>query len=401
MSNKIIYPVLIIIFSILIVYAILSKRKNDKLNNNIEKFLSYNPVDTSNDNLANNNINNYVITANFANGSWTTPWTHIDNHGRIKHYNTITIDDVMKYDSNKSSYGTIHFTNSSNYHYHYNITYIYNENIVGKSKNNNNQYIFIKIFNIFSQESTEAPQSYGTVTSYVKMYNGNQVSNSFYSYKIMDISNSQYVQKLLNTSNTYVPKPAEVFDLDTYNTITTKYQYAPNVVSMTYGSTNNKVLNKINQNYKDGIIYCIQRVYASVTKNKITTKMSSNIILPGAQGNSIGSYVIIKSMKSDYDEMGLTSYFKPSATILYFYKMNNVSNTYTYSDPNLYNIPSSSFNLQNNANNMYSSNIQYNNLNSVTQTNTSNYTLISVGSFTTTDINQEIKIPFSNVYNLF
>ena len=46
MSNKIIYPILVIIFSILIVYALLNKRKNDKLNNNIERFLIYNPVDT-------------------------------------------------------------------------------------------------------------------------------------------------------------------------------------------------------------------------------------------------------------------------------------------------------------------------------------------------------------------
>ena len=41
MFDSIIYPILIIIFSLLIVYAILNKKNNDKLNNNIEKFIDY------------------------------------------------------------------------------------------------------------------------------------------------------------------------------------------------------------------------------------------------------------------------------------------------------------------------------------------------------------------------
>ena len=403
MSNKIIYPVLIIIFSILIIYALLSKRKNDKLNNNIEKFLSYNPVDTSNDNLSNNNINNYIITKDFANGSWTTPWTHIDNNGQIKHVMTIEVDNTMTYNSSLDSYGKVHFTDYSNNHYHYSINYIYNENIVGKPKNKNsgNNYIFIKIFNIFSNESTDAPESNGTITALVKMYNGNQVTHTFYSYKIQDMSNTQYVQKLLDTSNSYIPKPPEIFDLPTYQTITNKYKYAPELITMTYGPTNNTILNKINQNYSGGIRYSIQRVFSSVTGNNITTAMSPTITLPGAQGNSIGSYVVIKSFKSDFDGMGLTSYFKPVSTLLFFYKMTNLSTAYSFSDTNLYNTPNSTFNLKNNSSNMYQSNIQYNNLNSITQTNTSTYQLVSVGSFGVNDIDQEIKVSFSKVYNLF
>lgn len=400
MSNKIIYPILVIIFSILIVYALLNKRKNDKLNNNIEKFLSYDPVDTSNNNLTNNNINNYIITNNFANGNWTTPWTTINNN-TIQNTMTINVTKFQQFNKIINDYGAIKLIDNKNTQYDYIITYIYNENIVGKSKNGNNNYIFIKIFNVFSDESKEAPQNNGSVTSLVKMYNGDQVTQTFYSFKILDMKDIQYVQKLLSNGNSYIPKPPEIYDLNTYKTIITKYQYAPNVLSLEYNTRNDTILNKINQNYSSGIRYCLQRVITSITGNKITTAMSPSIILPGSKGDNIGTFLIIKSFKSDYDTMNLNTYFKPVSTILYFYKMSNYTTAYSFSDANLYNTPNSTFNLKNNSNNMYQSNIQYNNLNSIKETNTSTYQLIPVGNFTVTDINQEIKVPFSKIYNLF
>ena len=316
---------------------------------------------------------------------------------------TINVNRSMNIFTPQSSdnYGTIKLIDNNNTQYDYMITYIFNENIVGKSTNGNNNYIYIKIFNIFSDESENSPQNNGTVSSLVKMYNGDQVIQTFYSFRIIDIKDTQSVQKLLSNGDSYTPKPPEIYDLDAYKTIINKYQYSPNVLRMEYDTRNDTILNVINKNYSSGIIYRIQRVITSITGNKITTAISPSIILPGSKSNNIGTFLIIKSLKSDFDTMSLNSYFKPLSTILYFYKMSNFSTGYSFSDANLYNTPNSTFNLKNNSNNMYQSNIQYNNLNSIKETNTSTYQLIPVGNFTSTDINQEIRVPFSQIYNLF
>jgi hypothetical protein len=116
MSNKIIYPALIIIFSILIVYAILTKRKNDKLNNNIENFLSdtptYTPVDISNDDLTNNNLNNNIITQKFENGYWTTPWTQYTPTNGLINLMNVKINSLMNPNNISSqNYGNINLLN--------------------------------------------------------------------------------------------------------------------------------------------------------------------------------------------------------------------------------------------------------------------------------------------------
>ena len=394
MSNKIIYPILIIIFSILIVYAILTKRKNDKLSNNIEKFLNSNEV--TNRNLSRNNINNSIITNIFANGYWTTPVTKI-NGGKVENVVNIKATSLMENNILSGNYGNINVLNNK-----YTITYISNENIIGKTTSNN--FIYIKIYNTFSKESKDVPQMNGTITSMIKMYNDDVLINEFFSYKIPDISNIQFVNNLIKKQNSYVKKPAEVYDIKVYTTIMNNYQYADNFLYMEYASSNEDILNKIKVNYSNKLIFSIKRVYKTITGNNITTTMSPNITLKGYNDNkNIASYIVMKSFKNDLNKMGLTSTFIPVATILYFYRLKNIDTKYSYGDNKLYNTPNSTFNLKNNAENMYLSTIQYNNLNSITETNNSIYELTLVGTYNvdTFNKNQNIKVPFSNVYNLF
>ena len=91
MSKKIIYPVLIIIFSILIILAILQNKNNKKLNNGIEKFMN-NYLESAEDNLKLNVKNNTSITKDFANGTWTYFGTTVDskyNVDNVKYSNTL------------------------------------------------------------------------------------------------------------------------------------------------------------------------------------------------------------------------------------------------------------------------------------------------------------------------
>ena len=383
MSNKIIYPILIIIFSILIVYAILTKRKNDKLNNNIEKFLNYdnpdNPDKKSNDlsksNLAKNNINNSIMTNIFANGYWTTPTTKV-NVGKVENVMQMKATSLMKDNISSGNYGSINVLNNN-----YTITFISNENIIGKTTSNN--FIYIKIYNTFSKESKDVPQINGTITSMIKMYNDNVLMNEFFSYKIPDISNIEFVKNLIKKQDVYVKKPAEVYDLKAYTAIINNYQYADNFLYMKYASSNEDILNKIKVNYSNKLIFSIKRVYKTITGSNITTTMSPNITLKGYDDNkNIASYIVMKSFLNDLNKMGLTSTFIPVSTILYFYRLKNIDTKYSYGDNKLYNTPNSTFNLKNNAENMYLSTIQYNNLNSITETNNSIYELTLVGLIT-------------------
>ena len=398
MSNKIIYPILIIIFSILIVYAILTKRKNDKLNNNIEKFLNSDKKsnDLSKSNLAKNNINNSIMTNIFANGYWSTPTTRV-NGGKVENVMIMKATSLMSNNMSSGNYGSINVLNNI-----YNITYISNENIIGKTTSNN--FIYIKIYNTFSKESKDVPQINGTVTSLVKMYNNDVLMSEFFSYKIPDISNIQFVNNLIKKQDIYVKKPAEVYDLKAYYQLINNYQYADNFLFMEYASSNEDILNKIKVNYSNKLIFSIKRVYKTITGNNITTAMSPNITLKGYDDNkNIASYIVMKSFKNDLDKMKLTSTFIPVSTILYFYRLKNIDTKYSYGDSRLYNTPNSTFNLQNNAENMYLSTIQYNNLNSITETNNSIYELTLVGTYNIDTFNKlkDIKVPFSNVYNLF
>ena len=89
MSEKIIYPCLIIIFSVLIIYFILTNKNNIKLKNNIENFSVYNE-----EALKYNIKNNNIITNELADGDWTSIYSKVDSHYNVD--NLMTIDTKKK-----------------------------------------------------------------------------------------------------------------------------------------------------------------------------------------------------------------------------------------------------------------------------------------------------------------
>ena len=130
MSNKFIYPILIIIFSILIIYFILVNKKNTKLNNNIEKF--------SNSLLKGNMEHNTQFTKELVAGTWTSMDTTVNSDYTVT--NLLTINPNQFYDScnQSTNIGSIiqdtGNTSTQNCSYEYDpvyyITFILNENIV-------------------------------------------------------------------------------------------------------------------------------------------------------------------------------------------------------------------------------------------------------------------------------
>lgn len=431
MENKIIFPAIIIIFSVLIIFAILNKRKNDKLQNNIEKFISSSgkstkapkaptnssanssdaPVQTIAKNkidfmkdLKLNTMNNSIITEGFANGDWTTPWTYTDIYYRA--YNLMSIDaKLMAMNYGKSSYGNIRIRESTDYYVDYNIIFILNENIVAVSKNNSNINLHMKIFNIYTNEGDVLTdkgtiQSFNTLTALVSIFAGNILSKKFYSYKTSGETLSQDLYNDINSNNNNVIQPAEVYDFNTYKTIIGNYKFPNNSVQVTFGVNNTNIYNTINSEYGGQISFAIQRTYNSPTSNQIMTKMSQKIAITCNLSNQIPNNILISSFQSDLTENSLTSSFIPAGTSVYFYKLISVDTTYDYSNSQLTTVPSSTFDLQNNATNMYQSNVQFNDLNTVEQINNSIYEVTLIGYYTVTNLTETVTIPFSVLYNL-
>lgn len=399
MSNKIIYPILIIIFSLLIIYGILNRKKNNELNNNIEKFLndsSKKKTNITDEDLLLDIVNNSIITKEFANGTWTSPSTTVDSNYVVSNLATINITGLMDINSTKDTiYGTINVMDNT-----YNITFILNENIVAVCNNNSNMSLHIKFFNIFTNEYRKTAYIESTLNSIVTIYVGTAISYKYYSYKVYNAKANGELYRAILTKDYYVVQPPEIYDYSTYDIIVGDYQYPPNIITLTYGVTNTSILDKLLSSYRDGIKFCIQRIYKSPTGGTITTKMSKPLLLPAIKNSTIIDNITVDSFAADRSINDFKTFFEPYQTILYFYKLINVDVTYTFTDPNYISVGSSTFNLNNNATNMYQPTVQFNNLNTVQQNNNSNYELTKVGNYEGDTVTSKITIPFSNLYNL-
>lgn len=392
MCNKIIYPTLIIIFSILVIYAIINRWNNDKLNKSIESFMN-NPI--LNPDVQLNLQNNKGVTAKLASGNWTFPnYTVVDGNYNASNFMVI---EASPYSFN-NTYGTITIDKDV-----YNITFLLNTNLIAVDNTSNS--LHIKFNNIFiNEESDDLFTDTGAMNCTVTYYINNVITSKFYSYKINQNPVSSQLYTIINTNNYDAQDAPEVYDLESYSVIINNYTYSPNYIQLTYGGyINQTAYNKLTTYYIDGIQFAIQRVFKSPTGNKITTALSNPIILPALQNNNIPNTLTISSFQDDMNANSLKTFFQPYATVLYFYKIINVSVTYGYNNNNMKKVSSSSFKLKNNATNMYASNVSFNKLNTVSEINTSNFELQLVGIYQVNKSNameNPINIPFVALVNL-
>ena len=394
MSNKIIYPILILLFSILFIYAIISNRNINKLNNNIEKFQN-NYLQSIKDSLKKNAGNNSEFTQDLANGTWTSLNTDVDANYNVTNLMTINITDILPESSN---FGTITLGSNT-----YKITFAIDLNIIAVSEDTNNLNIHIQLLNKFTDEnSININQTFyvpETPNAIITLYSGNSMLFKYASYKVYNNKVGAEVYRIIRARDYIIEQPPPIYDFDTYNILIGNYIFPSTYISTMFGTTNTAKQNTINNSYGGQIKFTIQRVFASPTGNEIITKNSPPIFLQCISNNQIPNKLSILSFNQDKSANSLINFFKPKATILYFYKLVNVNIEYDYANNNLQPTPISEFKLQNNANNMYQPIVQHNVLSSVEQINTSTYQMTRVGRYDS-DLNSPTLINFSDLYSL-
>jgi hypothetical protein len=395
MSNKIIYPVLILLFSILFIYAIISNRNINKLNNNLENFQN-NYLQSIEHRLKKNAGSNSDYTRDLANGTWTTLNTNADANYNVTNLMTIDIIDVLA--KSGTNFGTITLGGST-----YNIKLALDLNIIAVSKDTNNLNIHIKLLNKFTDENSininktfYVPE---TPNAIVTLYSGNSMLFKYASYKVYNNKVGAEVYRIIKARDYIIEQPPPIYDFNTYNILIGNYTFPSTYISTMFGTTNTSKQNTINSGYGGQIKFTIQRVFASPTGNEIITKNSPPIFLQCISNNQIPNTLSILPFSQDKSANSLINFFKPKSTILYFYKLVNVNIGYDYANNNLQSTSSGSFNLQNNSNNMYQPVVQYNVLNSVEQINTSTYQMTLVKRYDS-DLNNPTILNFSDLYSL-
>ena len=394
MSNKIIYPILIIIFSILIIFAIFNKKNNEKLNKGIERF--NNEYLYKNKNKLIKNMENNQITKDFANGTWTNPLTTINSNNEVSDLTTINIIDTIN--GKNINFGNINLMNQD-----FKITYVLNENIVAVSKTVPSFNIHIKFMNIFNDEKNvkinkgyNVPQTLNCVVSFFIM---NLLIFKFVSYKVYNNKVSPDLYQIIKLKDIFINEPKPVYDFETYHILVGNYLFPNDYISYSFNGTDPQILETINSKYHGRIKYSIKRVFESPTGNEIITKNSTPILLNSVDNGRIPENIIIKPFLDDKQTNNLLSFFKPKATLLYFYKLIRTDLSYNFKDETLIKVPSSTLNLKNKSDKMYNNIIQHNNLNTV-QEKDLNYYRITYVTKVNSDLESNTVIPFSLLYNL-
>ena len=408
MNNKIIYPLLIIIFSVLIIYAILTKRNNDKLNNGIEKFMN-NYIEKNEADLKLNAENNTMITQKFANGTWTQLSTTFDSNQKPNNLMTINLSSVIDADNigNNGNYGTITLPSGSSgdpsTNASFNITYVLDENIIAVSTVTPVLSMHIKFLNILGDEKdiniNKPFYTPSTLNSIVSIFIGEIAVIKYASYKIYDDKVNGEVFRIIKSRDYLIDQPPPVYDFKAYDIIIGNYLFSPNLISLTYGNNNNEIKNTLNNFYTNNVQFSIQRVFSSPTGAEIITKNSPRKELAINKSGQIPNNIVIDPFINDKYANGLDSFFKPKATILYFYKLTNVNTTYDYANPTMVPVPSASFNFKNGGNSMYQNMIESNILNTVQQVNKNTYTMTYVTKVPS-DLTSQTIIPFSSIFTL-
>lgn len=403
MNNLNIIPFLIIILSITFIYGYLINIKNDKFNKSYDFFMNK---------IENNAATNTFFTKEFAIGSWTTQETIITkitdqvSNQIINKLSNLMIIDILDYSNNSDIIGNVNIYNKI-----YNITFLLNENLFAKNSLDNTDTLNIKFINNITNEKDDIKNNTfnddNIPNCIVTILKGNSIISEFISYKLIkdniDINDKLY--RIILAKDYYVRQPPILYNFEVYNTIIENYKYPENYIELLY--ENYKILNKKYEKYKNKIKheyngqikFSIRRVFQSPTGNEIITKMSDPILLDIIKNNKLPSLIKIKRFIDDKKANNLDDFFIPKATLIYFYKIKNSKITYNYGNSEFIKFSQNELSLQNNANNMFLPYILYNDLNKVQKTIKDTYICIFLKKIYVNNLNSEIKINFSDIYN--
>jgi hypothetical protein len=396
MKNNILYPILIIIFSLLIIYLILKNKLDKKLVENIEKFEN-DYIKNNKDQLLNNVLNNSKFTKDNANGTWTSIQTTVDSNYNASNLITINVNQIIDgTNSSINNFGTISFLDNN-----FNITYILNENIVAVSPDIPLLNIHIKFVNNFTDENKDINLDFYKTDSpmaIVSIYINDFLAYKFVSYKVYNNKVGAELYRIIKSGDFIVTKTPQIYDFNTYNILINDYKYPQNYIKFNFGINDKHKLNVIKEKYNGNIKFSIERVFASPTGNEIVTKISTPVLLNAINNNNIPKNIEIVPFSNDKQANNLINFFKPKYTNLYFYHFTENNVIYDFADKNQIYIPNKILNLKNNSDKMFNPIIQYDNLNSVEKISTNSYKKILIKQLNS-DLNNPTIINFSDVYN--
>ena len=273
-------------------------------------------------------------------------------------------------------------------------------------------YLYIQFLNDFTKEDKLKENSPFYITNtprcMVSFYFGDLLFSKTMSYKVYDNKVGAELYRIILAKDFFVLKPPQMYNFDVYKKIVGNYNYPLNYIHLGgerihYNKGNvadRNAYNTINNKYHGRLKFAIQRVFQSPTNNEIITKISNPILIENiTNNNSLPEKINIGSFKNDKLANNLKDFFIPKATILYFYKLVETNISYDFANKSLINIPSSLAKLQNNANNMFKSNIEFNDIKSVEKVFNNKFHLIAVKRLNS-DLENNTVVSFSDLYRL-
>jgi hypothetical protein len=425
MINKFIIPILVIIFSLLVIYYILDK-KNKKYfiekfipliikNSNYQKIIinsednienDINDDDDDNDDDDNNNYkySKKILNESFVSKPVSTPtplvknspnnelsyiiyslkgtWTNnysVVNNNRI--YNTTTVD----ISDEKNPIVKFKFKNKKDKTYK--VTGVKDNSIICKSNDDSN-ILYIRLLN-----DKEDNKIYKNT---LVQYNGQKCLFSFYyptsnkpfsryiSYQILKQPVDSNLLNIVKGKDWIVDFVKEPYDFKTYNIIVGKYKFPKKIMEIKYNKKNNdknkNMFKVIKEKYPKGITLYIKRVYVSPNgKNKeIKTHISKPFKILIKDEDKIPEMIKIISFNADKKMNSKGKYifnkankFVPKCTYVYIEQFYHMSDEFKKIP--VKNVNKREFVLNKNAKNIFKDNIEFINLNKIVKNLTYNY----------------------------
>ncbi len=372
--NKSIIPISVLILCMLGIYFIIYKKEKEYydnwfspiLNNNNEHFKNMKQQSL-------NALTNKDMTMDLANGNWTSDKTEFNKINSLKNYFTVNVDI--------NGNGNVTMNNDV-----YKINYFGNMKLTAINLNNSNQLIQFKFKPIISN-SDDVP------TALISIYNNNEITNEYYSFKIFDVDNTGGKLSRIIASKQFYQNINEKYDINTYHKYIGDYRYPHNAIKISYGNiTSGKFYDKMEKDYDSKLMIGFKREFYTTGKDTLMTKLSQIYTLKGINNmNRLFSKIEISDIEQEKKLNGIRRGFIPKATHIYVYKMKNVKNNYSF--PNSQTDSSKKFNLKNNADKMFSKiNVSFPKIGDTLLTIQGNYDLVLVKTISMKPGDNRLKI---------
>ena len=390
-KNNILIPILIILFSILIIVGLFQLRKKQKIDRIFESFTS-----KIREPLL-NNVKQIELTTNtqfstkYMTGYWTKDDTSLDSNDKAKNVCYIDVENNEITNSYKGlDYKIISFTNlhivAVPKHKHHNFTLSIDATNIYTSPTENSMDSKINIpFCIFSISQ-----------------NDKIIVPPYYSYKVPSGKIRHQLKNIISSKNYKVVQSQPLINMIAYNKILHNYKYADNLIKRimnTSISNHQNVYNKLNKQYNGVVSFKIQRTFYSPMGGDFSSPFSQRIDLDAYNKKNIITTLIISPVDNDFKASNIKGKYQPKSTTIYFYKIIDTNISYSYTNKSIA-TNKNPFELKNGGSSMYYNDIYFPDLNSIQKKNRSTYNVIKFKTIFNNKSSDSISIPFSDLYNL-